>query len=313
MCLLLTAFYNSLFIDTINKLCHTLQGVENMNELQQKERDLLKIFVDFCNKHNLKYYLVGGTLLGAIRHKGFIPWDDDIDVAMLREDYDKFCELAAKEFTGDIFFQSYKTDKNYPYIFSKLRDSNTTFVEAIYKHVNMNHGVYIDIFPVDGLSKKSTNRYLLHIKIWLQALIWFLGWPVILFRKPRLKFFLTDILIDILVLPFFLFRINNWSKKAYEKITTTIPFKKAKMIGIIQCGDYRNKRNAIPKELLYEFIDWPFEDLICKVPKEYDKYLTYEYGDYMKLPPNSQQVGHHYSSGFDLHLSYKDYMKKKKK
>lgn len=284
-----------------------------MNELQQKERDLLKQYIDFCDKHNLKYFLMAGTLLGAIRHKGFIPWDDDIDVAMPREDYDKFCELAAKEFTGDTFFQSYKTDKNFPYVFSKLRDSNTTFIEKVYKHVDMNHGVYLDIFPLDGISKHNANKYWLHIKIYLQALIWFLGWPVVLFRKPRLKFFLTDILIDIIVLPFFLFRINNWSKKAYEKILKSIPFKKAKLVANIQCGDYRNKKNIYPKELLDEVIDWPFEDLICKVPKEYDKFLTLSYGDYMKLPPKSKQIGHHYSSGYDMNMSYKDYIKSKKK
>ena len=284
-----------------------------MNELQQKERDLLKQYIDFCNKHNLKYFLMAGTLLGAIRHKGFIPWDDDIDVAMPREDYDKFCELAAKEFTGDTFFQSYKTDKNFPYVFSKLRDSNTTFIETVYKHVDMNQGVYLDIFPLDGISKHNANKYWLHIKIYLQALIWFLGWPVVLFRKPRPKFFLTDILIDIIVFPFFLFRINNWSKKAYEKILKSIPFKKAKLVANIQCGDYRNKKNIYPKELLDEVIDWPFEDLICKVPKEYDKFLTLSYGDYMKLPPKSKQIGHHYSSGYDMTMSYKDYIKSKKK
>lgn len=284
-----------------------------MNELQQKERDLLKQYIDFCNKHNLKYFLMAGTLLGAIRHKGFIPWDDDIDVAMPREDYDKFCELAAKEFTGDTFFQSYKTDKNFPYVFSKLRDSNTTFIETVYKHVDMNQGVYLDIFPLDGISKHNANKYWLHIKIYLQALIWFLGWPVVLFRKPRPKFFLTDILIDIIVFPFFLFRINNWSKKAYEKILKSIPFKKAKLVANIQCGDYRNKKNIYPKELLDEVIDWPFEDLICKVPKEYDKFLTLSYGDYMKLPPKSKQIGHHYSSGYDMNISYKDYIKSKKK
>lgn len=131
-----------------------------MNELQQKERDLLKIFIDFCDKNKLTYFLVGGTLLGAIRHKGFIPWDDDIDVAMPREDYDKFIVLASKHFTKDkdVFFQNYRTDKYYPYVFSKLRDSNTTFIEKIYKHVDMNHGVYIDIFPIDGISKNSNEK-----------------------------------------------------------------------------------------------------------------------------------------------------------
>lgn len=282
-----------------------------MNELQTIEKNLLKEFIDFCDKYHLTYFLIGGTLLGAIRHSGFIPWDDDIDVAMPRPDYDRFCELAEKEFKGDTFFQSYRSDKNYPYIFSKLRNSNTTFIEKIYKHVNMNQGVYIDIFPIDGISKKSKINYrAIHNKIICKSLLFFIAWPKNLWRKPRLKYFIFDVLIDILVLPFFLFHIGNWSKKLYERNMKKIKYEEATVVANIQCGDYRNRGNVYPKELLEEFIDWPFEDLVCKVPKRYDEFLALAYGDYMTLPPLEKQVGHHYNSGYDMHKSYRDYNKR---
>lgn len=282
-----------------------------MNELQKVERDLLKEFVEFCEEHNLKYFLIGGTLLGAIRHKGFIPWDDDIDVALPRPDYDKFCSLAEKHFVGDTFFQSYRSDKHYPYVFSKLRNSNTTFVESIYKHVDMNHGVYIDIFPIDGISKnKNDSKIKIHRRIIRKSLLFFLSWPINLMRKPRLKYLLTDLLIDIILLPFVLLNIGNWSKKLYERKMKCISVNDAEFVANIQCGDYRNKNNIYPSYLLNEFIDWSFEDLICKVPKNYHEFLTLSYGDYMKLPPKEEQVGHHYNAGYDMHMSYKDYFKK---
>ncbi len=279
-----------------------------MNELQQKERDLLKHFIDFCEKNHLTYFLIGGTLLGAIRHSGFIPWDDDIDVGMPRPDYDKFCQLAEKHFVGDIFFQSYRSDKHYPYIFSKLRDSNTTFIEKIYCHVPMNHGVYIDIFPIDGISKNPLEKKKkMDRKIMLKAILFFVSWPVNLMRKPRLKFFITDILIDILLSPFLLLNINNWSKKLYEKSMKKININDSAFVANMQCGNYLNKNNIYPTRLLQEFIDWPFEDLVCKVPKEYDEFLKLSYGNYMQLPPSEQQVGHHYNSGYDMHTSYRNY------
>ncbi|MCH5180668.1 MAG: LicD family protein [Erysipelotrichales bacterium] len=281
-----------------------------MNELQQKELDLLKEFTEFCKLHNLTYFLIGGTLLGAIRHSGFIPWDDDIDVGMPRPDYDMFCELAEKHFIGDTFFQSYRSDKHYPYVFSKLRNSNTTFIEKIYKHVPMNHGVYIDIFPIDGISKNANEKKKkMDRRVMIKAIPFFISWPVNLMRKPRLKFFLTDILIDILLCPFLLFNINNWSKRLYEKSMKKIKISESTYVANMQCGDYRNKKNIYPTYLLDEYVDWQFEDLICKVPKNYDEFLTLSYGDYMKLPPLSEQVGHHYNSGYDMHKSYRDYKK----
>ena len=114
-----------------------------MNDLQKKQLDILKAFIKVCEKHNLRYFLVGGTALGAIRHKGFIPWDDDIDVGMPREDYDKFV-LLQDEYKGTPYFiQTYKTDPCYIYNFGKLRDSSTTFIESQYKNHRINHGVWI--------------------------------------------------------------------------------------------------------------------------------------------------------------------------
>ena len=122
-----------------------------MNELQKCQLEILKEFIRICKDNNLQYYLVGGTCLGAVRHKGFIPWDDDIDVAMPRDDYDKFITLQ-DQMKKPYFIQTYKSDKNYIYNFAKVRDSSTTFVENFFACSQMNHGVWIDVFPLDGMS-----------------------------------------------------------------------------------------------------------------------------------------------------------------
>ncbi len=114
------------------------------------ELDLLLKFDEICKKYNLKYFVMGGTLIGAIRHHGFIPWDDDIDVAMLRDDYEKFISVAVNEFKNPYLLQLPQTDKGYFYSFAKLRNVNTTAISYTFKYADFNQGIFIDIFPLDN-------------------------------------------------------------------------------------------------------------------------------------------------------------------
>ena len=121
-----------------------------MNELQQAEFALLKAFDQVCAKLGLKYFLVCGSALGAAKYRGFIPWDDDIDVALYREDYEIFCAHAAALLPEHLFVQNDRTDPAFPAIYSKLRDSNTTYIEKSARHLPIHHGIFIDVFPLDG-------------------------------------------------------------------------------------------------------------------------------------------------------------------
>ena len=127
--------------------------------LKKKELEILKNFISCCEKMNLTYYIAFGTLLGAIRHKGFIPWDDDVDVCMPREDYDRFIREGGKYLPENYFIQTMESDPKYALNFAKLRDSNTTLFEKHVIDVDINHGVFIDIFPLDGYIK-GQNRVL---------------------------------------------------------------------------------------------------------------------------------------------------------
>lgn len=121
-----------------------------MTELQEIEFGLLQQFLSICEQLNLTYYLVCGSALGAAKYSGFIPWDDDIDVALPRKDYEIFCREAPEILPEWCFLQNYHSDPQYYLLGSKLRDSRTTYIEMMAEHLKINHGVFIDIFPLDG-------------------------------------------------------------------------------------------------------------------------------------------------------------------
>lgn len=129
---------------------------ETLAKLHQFEIYALDEVDRICRKHNLVYYLVGGTLLGAVRHHGFIPWDDDLDIAMPRDDFEKFFELAKEELNDRFYLQSTFSSEGYNKIFAKIRINNTVFLQEDVSHIQMHHGVFIDIFPLDsGKQKRS--------------------------------------------------------------------------------------------------------------------------------------------------------------
>lgn len=129
----------------------------DMDKLKKCEVEILKEFLFACKVLNLQYYVIGGTLLGTVRHKGFIPWDDDIDVGMPRQDYNVFVREGQKHMNSRFFVQTHESDPEYLNGFAKVRDSGTTFIETSAKNAKINHGIYIDVFPLDDYDM-SKNR-----------------------------------------------------------------------------------------------------------------------------------------------------------
>jgi len=275
----------------------------DIKQLQQVELKILEQFVNICNKENLQYYVVGGTLLGAVRHKGFIPWDDDIDVSMPREDYEKFLKVAQKHLPEPYFLQTHFTDKEYPANFAKIRNSNTTFIESSLSKCNINHGVYIDIFildyyPINKIHFLSFSLKNTILKFRISAAFNLKNIHYPLHKKIIRKFF------------------SNLLKILYPNIKSAIKnrdnlFKSIKKSSLItnHCGVWR-EREISPVEWFGKGTELQFENLTVKAPKEYDKYLTQIYGDYMKLPPKEKQVAHHYTDIIDLENPYTEYTKK---
>lgn len=277
---------------------------EETESLHKIQLEIFKEFILICKELNLKYYVIGGTALGTLRHGGFIPWDDDIDVGMPRSSYELFLKEAPKIISNQYFIQTHITDRFYPHNFAKIRDNNTTFIERNVKHLDINHGVYIDIFPLDGVSSSSIYNFFFKMKnkILTKKINEF--FDLTMFQERRtLKSRVFQIFVN-----FLLFRYNNQElvfmkdtllkKKKYEDCDTIANF----------CGSWGEKE-IVPKSYFGEGRKMKFEDLNVVIPEKIEDYLLRLYGDYMKLPPIQNRITHHYCSRIDLTKSYKCYIK----
>lgn len=280
--------------------------MEINSEILQKLKDTeLKILLEFdrvCKHLGINYTLSSGTLLGAVRHHGFIPWDDDIDVAMLREDYNKFLEEGQPLMPQHLFIQTYDTDKYYPLNFGKIRDTSTVLIEYSTQMLNMRNGVYIDVFPIDKVPSNKFKRTFDNLLISLIQAIKF-SYTIEWANKSSSRFrgLMRRILLPLsrLIGTQRLNRIETFirvknNKKGnkdtyYEKHYNTPPYR-------------LNSSHLMPVSIFNEFLDIEFEGKIFKAINNRHKYLTLFYGNYMQLPPIEKRVSLHDFSRLELNL-----------
>lgn len=271
-----------------------------MTDLQKVEFDLLCEFIKICEKLDLKYYLVCGTALGAVKYGGFIPWDDDVDVALTREDYRVFCEKAQELLPEYVFLQNYKTDPAFPAFYTKLRDSRTTYIEKSVREIPINHGVYIDVFPLDGYPENEKEIKQLEIKKRKLKLKLSCAFSFNAQQSLKAKMFLNAE------------RLLGYHKRTektaekIEKLISAYPIAPSKLW--CNHGNWQGKLEYAPKEQYGEGAFAEFEGLKVRVPEKYDEYLTQKYGDWRADLPKEDQVGHHYYEICDLERSYKEYV-----
>ena len=270
-----------------------------LQKLKVIELELLKDFIMVCEQLNLKYYIIAGTLIGAIRHQGFIPWDDDIDVAMPREDYEVFMREGQELLSNDYFVQCLKTEPDLPICFAKIRNSNTTFIETSIKDFDINHGVYIDVFPLDfcPTDEKIRKRQKKKINLLTMRICDEMYLPN---SKMSIKTKLVTFLLKL--------RYPNYrtAVKAKEK-----QYKLCKNSNLlVNFGGAWGDREIVPAEWFAEACDLDFEGVTVKGPREYDKLLTQIYGDYMTPPPVEKRTTHHFATVVDTGVPYTEYVKK---
>ena len=266
-----------------------------MNALQEKEFELLTLFTQVCDKLELRYYLVCGSALGAVKYKGFIPWDDDVDVGLMREDYEIFLEKAPSLLPDHIFLQNYRTDPAFPAIFSKLRNSNTAYIERSASRLPINQGIYIDIFPLDGYPNDKAEQKRLELRKQIYRRL--LSTAYLPNRKWKWLF----------IAPFRLLRVHKHTDllaKRYEAMITKYPVSCTEMVA--NHGNWQGKLEYAPAEQYGNGTWSEFEGLKVRIPEQYDAYLRQKYGDYKLDPPLSEQVGHHYYISYDCDCSYKE-------
>lgn len=268
-----------------------------MNDLQKTEFEILKHAIQLCDDLNLTYYLVCGSALGAVKYQGFIPWDDDVDIALPRKDYEIFCQKAQALLPSYLFLQNWKTQKRFPMMFSKLRDSRTTYIEKSAAHLPIHHGVYIDIFPLDGYpDNPAKQEYVERAKWWFTLLI---HACFDLERSKKGKLFVT------VERALRIHRHTDWINRWFEHVVTQYPPDKSN----VWCnhGNWQGKLEYAPA-WHYGKGTWAvFEGLRVRIPENYDSYLTQKYGNWRDELPPEQQIGHHYYLVCDCKRPYTYY------
>ncbi|PAL00046.1 LPS cholinephosphotransferase LicD [Lentilactobacillus parakefiri] len=253
--------------------------------IHRVELNLFKQFVKITHQHHINYIALGVTMLGAVRHQGFIPWDDDMDVGMLRSDYEYFLKVAKEDLKGSHFFlQTPWTDENYALSYSKLLDRNT-FIEEKNNVNNARKGVFLDIFPLDRIpdSTARQRRQILDMRRLDSRIYLKLRYNVI--DNPIRKFH-TSLSAEQA-------ETAEDFKKQRQEIMTMYNDKPALMTIKNLASQYAYEKEILTLDQLANTTDLPFEDTHIRVPADYDAILTRIYGDYMTLPPESARTEKH--------------------
>jgi lipopolysaccharide cholinephosphotransferase len=271
---------------------------ELLRKIQLAELLILNELDRICREHGIRYYLVGGTLLGAIRHGGFIPWDDDLDVAMERRDYKRFYDVCQSELDGKFFLQNVQTDSHFHMYISKLLLNGTTLVDERAKKLKIKNGIYVDIFPLDYSTRTSGFLWAARAKI-----------LNILFGLRSAKLGNAQ-------------PISGWKKMLVAPVTVLMFLIPAGLINWLVarlmdcegedskylmnfCSQYGYKKQTMEKQVYGEPVKLKFENGLYNAPAQYIHYLERIYKDYMKLPPMEKRRTIHEFIEIDLG-EYKD-------
>lgn len=266
-------------------------------KLQLKILDIVKDIDKLCRNNNIEYYILYGSALGAVRHKGFIPWDDDFDIGMTYDNYIKFLKVCEEKLDKEKYYvQTYDKEENYYLSFAKIRDITTTLIEDGNKDVDIIRSVYVDVFPLVGVPNNKFKEKMLKI------------------NRAFMLSANKNVINNKILRGIFKIILKLFGKDRILKYTTKRCFK----YNCYECdywcsitdGDGFNQ-NKMKKEIYGKpkYVD--FEDIVLPVPEDTDTYLANIYGDYMKIPSKEQiKAREHTPYYLNLNLPYKEYIKK---
>ena len=268
--------------------------METTQLVKLAQMDLLAELDRICKKWDIPYFLTAGTLIGAVRHSGFIPWDDDLDVGLLRKYCDRLEEACAKDLDPAYYLHSWKSDPASPNCFYKLKIKGTHYPEQIAAKSDMDDGIFIDIFPFDNAPDQPRLRKKHHRRrVWLQKML-----------MLRARFDLGGNskgkrLIYAFMKPVaFMRSLDGW-KKRFLKLQNKYNHLQTKEV-VNLCGAYSYHRESQELVVLENLTTHDFEGIPYSIPVDYDTFLSRQYGNYMQLPPEEQRVGRHFITGIDF-------------
>ena len=274
-----------------------------MSTLKEHQAVLLELLIEFdrvCKKNGISYTLFAGSMLGAVRHQGFSPWDDDLDIALLREDYNRLMNLDESEWNKAYYLQK-EFSKHWPASFSKLRKNNTTCLEKYHPKDKQTHqGIYVDIFPIDNMADKFFMRF-----------IQFLSARIVIAKVKSIQGYDTNSFMKKLAI--FLSRLLPL--KVFHSIATMNKRKKTKSVHSFFAGSIRFRKGIFPRCWFTETIEIPFESVMIPVSRYYHELLTKQYGDYMIMPSEEERkckvhaVLVDVENDYSLYKNYRDGMR----
>ncbi len=253
-----------------------------IDEIKEMQLAILDNIDSYCKRHNLRYFLAYGTLLGAVRHKGYIPWDDDIDIHMLRPDYEKFIADYNNQSSNYRVIEN-RIDSNYTQTFAKVHDTRTQVIETKFNYGGT-FGIYIDIFPLDPIESPEQIKKVCNYRRLLDSKAAVIG------SNHTLRQNITYAIKKLLLLPLS-------RKKIVQKINRIITKGADNPAATHLCSfcSYTAQHEQFPREMFQETIPLEFEQRQYPAPRDYHTYLQAKYGNYMQLPPKEKQVTHHYA------------------
>lgn len=270
---------------------------EEFRKMQKLELDMLKEFDRVCRKHNIKYTILAGTMLGAVRHKGFIPWDDDADIGMLREEYEKFKDVMFDLNPEICYFQDHTTDPGYRWGYGKLRRSGTEYVRVGQEHLKCKTGIFVDVFPLDDCPQSIVGQMVQDFYCFCcRKILWsevgrisctgfYKLWYTMLSKIP------TKVVFSLLSL------YTNKSRNSNNNLVRTLCYTS---IGKLYFKHPLKQRYGLPKCWFIDCSEYEFEGVKLMGSTNYDEVLTFWFGDYMKLPPEDQREQHSACSYIDF-------------
>lgn len=259
-----------------------------LEEIKEIEFEILCQVKDICEKQNIRYSLDGGTLLGAVRHGGFIPWDDDIDIMMPRPDYNRFVDYCSNNNTP-FGLANHLIDPKFTDLSTKAFNYNTVCVENFVNRNHAEYGVYVDIFPIDGLGNSYAEaKRKLDQSLFKRNLLIAYNWQKF-FRSRTRKWFYEPLRLIFYLISRFQNPLKLINK--IESIYKDIDFDKVSYVGVV-CGCYGDKE-IMRRDIFEQYIKIQFNGEKFDAIKNYDEFLTNLYGNYMELPPVEKQITHH--------------------